>query len=325
MTLPDLPVRRKPPSRWWLYGPYGVLILAIILWSGAWLVIRERVTNRLQAMAATAAGPSIAWDRLRTTGYPFRIELIMDGVRASEPSGWGLAAPQVRAESYAYDLRHWVAYAPHGVVLNRPRGGAVTITGEALRASLSLDAPGQARASVEGLKLAFAPSPGAQPFPVSAIEHFDAHTRPATGPDQTEFLVQMKGATLAPASPLARLAGDAPVSSAWHGTLSKASALAGRDWPDAARAWNSSGGSIEILQGDLTGGAVKLTADHGHLSIDPDGRLNGDIDLDIGGASAILVSLGRAGSLPSPKASLRFQGGRATFGPIAIGPAPRIY
>ncbi len=201
MTLPDLPARRKPPSRWWLHGPYGVLVLAIIVWTGAWIVIRARVASRFQAMAtATPNGPSLGWDRVKIGGYPFRIEVVLDGVRASEPSGWGVAAAQVRAESYAYDLKHWVAYAPHGVVLDRPRDGPVTITGEALRASIALDASDQTRVSIEGLKLVFAPSPGAQPFPVTAIEHFDGHTRPATGPDQTEFLVQMKDATLTPGS-----------------------------------------------------------------------------------------------------------------------------
>jgi hypothetical protein len=340
MTLPDLPARRKPPSRWWLYGPYGVLVLAIILWSGAWIVIRGKVASRLQALAAaTPNGPSLGWDRLKITGYPFRIEVVLDGVRASEPSGWGLAAGQVRAESYAYDLKHWVAYAPHGVVLDRPRVGPVTITGEALRASVALDAPGRTRVSIEGLKLAFAPSPGAQPFPVIAIEHFDAHTRPASGQDQTEFLVQMKDATLAPSSALARLAAGAPVSSAWHGTLSKASALAGRDWPDAARAWSAAGGVIDIAQGDYSTGAVKLEADGGRLTVGPDGRLRGDVGLALTGAPAALTALGQAGALPAglgqqlakslqpqkAKLGLSFQGGAATFGPIAIGPAPRIY
>jgi hypothetical protein len=340
MTLPELPARRKPPSRWWIYGPYGALVLAMIIWSGAWLAIRERVAHSLDTLAeASGHGPTIAFDHRRIGGYPFRIDVILDGVRASEPSGWGLAAPQVRAESYAYDLTHWVAYAPHGVVLNRPRGGPVAIGGEALRASVGWETPGAVRVSVEGLNLKFAPSPGAQGFPITALEHFDAHTRPAGGADQTEFLVQMKNATLSPGPALARLSAGGPVSSAWHGTLSKSSALSASDWPAAARRWSAAGGAIDIAQGDYSAAGTKLTADGGHLTVGSDGRLQGDVAFDLAGASSALAALGRAGAIGAApaqtvvqvlqghaaRAELTLEGGQAKFGPVSIGPAPRIW
>ena len=329
MTLPDLPARRKPPSRWWLYGPYGALILAAIVWSGAWIVIRGQVARRLDAAATATGGPTIAWDRRRIGGYPFRIEVILDGVRTSEPSGWGLSAPQVRAESYAYDLKHWVAYAPHGVVLNRPGAGPVAIRGAILRASVAVEAPGQTRVSVEGQSLIFTPSPGSRPFPVTAIDHFDGHTRPGLGPDQTEFLIQMKDATLAPGGPIARLAAGTPVSSAWLGTLSKSSALTGRDWPDAGRAWRAAGGAIAMTEGDLTAGPAKLEAKGGHLAIEPDGRLAGTITFAPNGLTAALSALGHATApAPTPPAGgidLSFQAGKASLGAVPLGPAPRVY
>jgi hypothetical protein len=345
MTLPDLPAPRKPPNRWWLYGPYLALALAVLIWSGAWLVIEGQVAARLDALARPAAsgGASLGWDHRRISGYPFRIEVVLDGARASEPSGWGVTAPQVRAETNAYDLKHWTAYAPRGVVLERPDAGAVSITGEALRASLALEGPERTRVSLEGLKLAFAPKPDAKSFPLISADHLDAHTRPA-GPDQVEFLVQMQGAILAPGPLLGRLAEGAPVSSAWHGTLSKASALAGGDWPAMARAWRAAGGEIELIGGDLDAGPVRLEASGGHLGVAPDGRLSGMINLGLARLPASLAAFAQAGALdpglvrgageivqaraasaPTAKVDLTFQAGAATLGPLAIGPAPRVY
>jgi hypothetical protein len=338
-TLPDSPAPGKPVSRAWLYGPYIALIVAIVLWSGAWLVIRGRVAAQLDAAASSPpSGPSLAWDHRRITGYPFRIEVILDNVRASEPSGWTVQAGQIRAETYAYELKHWIAYAPHGVVLNRPAGaGPVTISGQALRASVVRDAPGQTRVSIEGLNLSFAPAPGAKLFPITAVHQIDAHTRPA-GADQTEFLIQIQGARAAPGTIVARLAGDQPFDSAWHGTLSKASALSGRGWPDAARAWRAAGGAVTLLGGDLTAGPVRLNVGGGQLDVGSDGRLTGQILLDLPTAPAALAAFGHAGAIdlsaahaltavvgPSAKADLTFQAGETSFGPVAIGPAPRIY
>ena len=346
MTLPQSPAARKPPSRAWLFGPYIVLLIAIVAWSGAWLWIRGQVADRLQASRGTLGqGPTFGWSRSRIGGYPFRIEVILDDARAAEPSGWALAAPQVRAESYAYDLKHWVAYAPNGMVLSRPGGGDVAVTGQALRASLVTPAPGEAELAAEGLKLAFAQQPGAKPFPLTAVDHIDAHTRPAAGTaGATEFLVQIQGARLTAGSALGRIAAGQPVSSAWHGTISQTQGLAARDWPALAKAWAAAGGSIVLADGWVTAGPFDLHAGGGQLSIGPDGRLRGKLTLGLARAPASLAARARAGALPpdlasasgqiaearraaSPAASadLTFQAGVATFGPIAIGPAPRIY
>ncbi len=344
MTLPDSPAPHKPPNRWWLYGPYLALALAALAWSGAWLWIRGQVAARLDGAAvATPGGPSLAWDHRRIGGYPFRIEVVLEGARASESSGWGVTAPQVRAESYAYDLKHWIAYAPHGVVLSRPGAGQVTVTGQALRASLALEAPRGARVAIEGLRLAFAPRPGARVFPLIAADRIDAHARPA-GPDQVEFLIQLQGVKLAPTSLFGKIAGASPASSAWHGTLSKVSALNGRDWPEMARAWSAAGGSIAVLGADIDAGPVRLRASGGQLAIGPDGRLSGGLSLGLARLAPSLTAFSQAGALdpaftraageiaqarslasPAGKADLTFQAGVTTFGPLAIGPAPRIY
>jgi hypothetical protein len=347
MTLPDLPATRKPPSRAWLFGPYVALLIAIVAWSGFWVWARGQVVRQLDAArAATGPGPRVAWSHEHVGGYPFRIEVILDDVRASEPSGWALSAQQVRAETYAYVLKHWVAYAPNGVVLTRPGGaGDVVVTGQAVRASVIVEGPGQAEFAAEGLKLAFAPAPGARPFPLSAVDHIDAHTRPAAGQaGATEFLIQVQGAHLAGASALARVAGGQPLSAAAHGTASDTQGLAALDWPGLARAWSAAGGRIALEDGWITAGPVNLNVKSADLGVGADGRLNGRLTLNLAQAPGNLAAFAKAGVVspqmaagggeivsarraadPNAGADLTFQNGTATFGPIAFGRAPRIY
>jgi hypothetical protein len=346
MTLPDPPPPGKRANRWWLFGPYIALLIAMIVWSGFWFWVKGRVEAELSAAKTQGrlGAAAITWDRAHVGGYPFRTEVVLDGVRVAEPSGWGVSTQQLRAETYAYDLKHWVAYLPHGAVLARPEGGPVTVTGEALHASLAMEGQGQDRFAFEGLNLTFATAPGAPPFPLASAHLLDVHTRPAGPPDEVEFLVQLQGASVPPSLPLGRIAGGQPISTAWHGTLSNASTLTGRDWPDAAEAWAAVGGSIVILGADLDAGPAHLTASGGQLSVGLDGRLRGGLNLSLARLPETLAALGKAGLIdpamaqgageiakaraaanPTAQADLAFQAGATTLGPLRIGPAPRLF
>jgi hypothetical protein len=346
MTLPDIAPAGKRVNRWWLYGPYLALLIVIVAWSGAWFWIRGRVEGDLAAAKARGqlGVAALSWDRARVGGFPFRIELVLDGVRLTAPSGWGVSAPQVRAETYAYDLKRWVAYAPNGMVLARPRGGPVAVSGQAIRASAALEGEGQDRFAFEGLKLTFTPQAGGEAFPLLSADTIDLHTRPAGPTDAVEFLLQVQGARLPATTPLGRIIADAPLSTAWHGTLSKASALSGRDWPDAARAWAGARGTIAVLGADLDAGPLHLNASGGELSVGTDGRLRGGLTLNLSRLPDTLSALGRAGLIepataqgaagiartraaaePTASAPLGFQAGAATLGPLRIGPAPRVF
>src|SRR5580693_9072889 len=109
MTLhePDAPRKPRPdkgPRRFWLYAPYVVVLVAAIGWSAAWVWIRSEVAGRMDATAQRLreAGLTMDWKARRIDGYPFRVDVTLDDVRLAEPSGWALAASQIKAEAYAY-------------------------------------------------------------------------------------------------------------------------------------------------------------------------------------------------------------------------------
>jgi hypothetical protein len=343
MTMPDSPTPRKPPRRFWLFAPFVVVLIAVAAWSAGWLAIRAAVAQRMDAAAQTPAGAGyrLEWGRRGIGGYPFRIEVGLDQAKVSEPSGWALAAPRFEAQANAYDLGHWVMAAPQGLVLTRPGAGDVIVTGQRLRVSLIKVEGAAPRLAFEGIKLGFAPAPGAQPFALVSADHLGLYTRPVAA-DAMEVLLQLDGAAPGPQSLLAVIA-DRPVTMRWQASVSKLSALHGPDWPSAVRAWSAAGGVIDVAHGEVGAGSAGLTAGQSRLTVADDGRLRGTLVSELRGALPALHRLSQAGILPPlaadiaasviaartagpvTKADLVFQAGVTTLGPAAIGPAPRIY
>ena len=349
MTLPDPDPPGKPAKsasriRFWLFAPYVVLLVVIIGWSLAWVWIRSEVAGRMDQTASRlqGAGWTMEWKTRRIDGYPFRIDVTLDGVRLAEPSGWALAADQIKAEAYAYEIGHWIGYAPKGVVLTRPVSGAVSITGQALRASYSADA-GAPRIAIEAVKSVFTPQAGAKPFWLTRADYLDFHSHSA-GDDHVEFLLRIDGAASPAGAILTEIAQARPMAIAWQAKVSNASALHGRDWPAAVQAWTAAGGGLDIEHGALNAGATVVNLHPGRLTVGSDGRLRGSVGRDLRQApnlirtladakaidpgaadSALTVAQARAGGGPVTQADLTFLAGVTAFGPVAIGPAPKVY
>jgi hypothetical protein len=349
-TLHDPDIPRKPSEpvrvrRFWLYAPYVALLVVMIGWSLYWVWARATLGARMDAEAARLreTGFTMDWKSRSIGGYPFRIDVTLDGLRLGEPSGWALTAPEIKAETYAYRLDQWIGYAPQGVTLTRPVSGAVTITGPALRASYASTGQGVPRIAVEGLKLVFTPQTGARPFLIGAAEHLDFHLRPY-GEDRAEFLLRVDGASAPAGAILAQIAENRPMDIAWEGRLSHVSALHGRDWPTAAQTWTGVGGGLEVEHGLLSAGPVSLNLRPGRLTIGNDGRLRGGVGLDLRPAAAIIRSLAasrmiepsaadsalaviqaQAAGGPTTQTDLTFLAGQTLFGPVAVGPSPKVY
>ena len=344
---PPVPEPEPPrkPRRFWLYAPFVVLLAGIVLWSIVWIQVRSQATRRMDAAAATLrdAGYEVSWKDRTLGGYPFRLAMVLTDAKIRDPAGAAVSIPKLEAEAYIYALGQWIMAAPEGLVLTRPEGGPVEIRGELLRASLGNLAKRPPNFSFEGRKLTFAAGAGAQPFALSTAEKVELHLRP--GPDdQGALLFKLDNGRAEPSGLFARLAGDGPVSLVWDSTLNKMSRFSGQTWPAAVRAWSNSGGQITVRQAGVTAGSALLSAQTGQLGVGSDGRLEGSMDVTLRQAPQALAALAANGTL-SPetamaaaavtaarqdsasvaRATLTFQAGRTTLGPVALGAAPRIY
>ncbi len=328
-----------------LYLPFIVAILAAVVWSGFWLYLHRETRLRMDAGAESlrSAGYQVAWQERRITGYPFRLNVTLVDASIREPSGWALTTPRLETQAYVHGLGTWVLAAPEGFTFVRPLGGPVSVKGELVRASLSHLDNTPPNFSFEGRKLTFTPGPGAQPFGLTAAEKVETHLR--AGPsDQAAVLFRVDNGAARLSGLFARMAGDKPVSMVWDSTLSKVSAFKGSNWPAAVKSWSAAGGSMSVRQAGLTAGSAVIGSQSGSLGVGYDGRLSGSLQVNLREApqalsamaqtgvirpeaalAAAAVAAARQGSGDVAQATITFQAGQTTLGPVAIGPAPRVY
>jgi len=344
MSLPD-PAPPRKPSRWGLYAPFAVLLIAIAAWSGVWWWAQGQARARMDAAVADLArsGYQIGWGGREIGGYPFRMDVTLTDATIREPSGWALQAPVLEAEAYMHAPGHWMLATPSGLTFTRPQAGAVTVTGKLIHASLTnLDARPPSF-SFEGVGLAFQPQAGAQPFFLSAADKVEFHLRAGPDDEGGVFLSVDKG-TARLSGLFARIAEGKPISIVWNSTLSKMSAFTGDDWPSAVRRWSDAGGRMTVRQGGVTAGDALIGTTGASLSVGADGRVRGVMPVTVRQATRALGAMGDQGLLPRESAqaaadvaqtreepdhsahiNLDFEAGRTTLGPVAIGPAPKVY
>lgn len=344
MSVPD-PLPPRKPRRWGLYGPFLLLLVVAVAWSGYWFWLRVQTVDGLQATAASLkqAGYEVSWSAESVGGYPFRLNVALTEPRIREPGGWALAAPRLEAEAFLHGLGTWVIAAPSGLTFTRPVGGPVNVKGEMVRASLSHLDNRPPNISFQGLKLVFAPEPGAQPFGLATADEVQIHMQ-ARPDDQAAFALKLTGGKAPPSGLVGKIAGDKPIAANLDAMLSKVGAFRGRDWPTAVRAWAAAGGQAAVKQAGITAGDAVLGAQSGRLSAGTDGRLRGQLDVSLREAPRALAAMAQTGAIPpesaiaaaavtaarqgaseAARATLTFEAGQTTLGPVAVAPAPRVY
>lgn len=344
MSVPD-PTPARKPRRLGLILPFALLFLAMIVWSGFWFWTRMQTGERMDAAAEAlrSAGYEVSWGTRSIGGYPFRLNVTLTDAVIREPSGWALATPRLESEAYMHGLGRWIFATPDGLTFTRPQSGAVQVTGRLIRASLGDVSRKPPRFDFEGADLTFTPSPGAQPFALARAEKVAFHLRPGPDDQGAMFLEVTKGEAQM-SGLFARIAQDGDIDIKWDTLLTEMSAFEGDDWPSAVRSWSRAGGMAQVREAGLTAGEAVIGVNRGQLFVGPDGRLRGTLDVTLRQAPEALEALGAGGVLPPEtadtaaavtaarqgadnvaQAAITFQAGQTTLGPVAIGPAPRVY
>ncbi|MDE2487053.1 MAG: DUF2125 domain-containing protein [Alphaproteobacteria bacterium] len=344
MSVPD-PAPARKPSRLGLYLPFVLLLILIVAWSALWVWARNQAQVRMDAAVAdlTRAGYQVSWRDRQIGGYPFRMDVTLTDAVVRAPSGWALEAPTLEGEAYMHALGHWILAAPNGAAFVRPKAGPVRVTGKAIRAAVFDFSHRPPSFDFEGDGLVFQPEAGAQPFALTGADKVEFHLR--AGPDDQGgvFLSVDKGKAR-PAGLLGRIAGDKPISIVWNSTLSKMSAFTGANWAAAVRHWSDAGGQMSVRQAGLTAGPALIGANSGTLTVGTDGRLRGSLPVTLRQAPQALAAMGQTGAISQQAASaaatvaearqgsgqqaqatIYFQAGRTTLGPVSLGPAPTVY
>jgi len=229
------------------------------------------------------------------------------------------------------------------VVVVRPEAGPLRVQGRVLRASLTHPGEAPPRISVEGVDLRFTPIGGAEPFLLAGAERGEFHLRPVPGAaGDAALLLRLRSARPRPAGLMAFISGNQPTNFVWDSRVTEVAALKGGSWAEAVRNWTREGGRMEVTDASLEAGDLRARSQGGALSVGSGGRLRGELDVMLNRPLQALSALGRieqtdpnalgaatavarARGEANVELNLGFEAGQFTVGPVAVGPAPKVY
>jgi hypothetical protein len=339
-----------------LFAPFAVVALALAGWTVWWFVvahgIETGVDDRVKALGR--AGYTVVWRDRSISGWPFRTFVQFHDVRVDAPGGASVSAPELAAEAETFQLGKWVIAAPQGVVWTRGKTeGVVKIDAQAIRASVDrLDIfPGDLR--LELRKPVFTPmanpdanmtvaSPPPQPFPLASAEYIDFNMLPkANDAGAGAFIVVFQGARAQPASQLGSIIGDQPFLARWEGVLEHLDRAKASSWKKAVSVWTRNDGDITDGHAEFVQGDAAIEASSPAMTVSSDGRLSGDVTLDLRRAGKVLDramtqsigadnAAGFAGSVlkgiaSQSKVVVTFDGKDTRFAGQRLAAAPKIF
>ncbi|MDI4664589.1 DUF2125 domain-containing protein [Xanthobacter autotrophicus] len=304
MTVTDaLPPRRKP---WLVIVPLALVVTVAVIWSGLWFYAADRAEREIDAWISREARLGRIWgcaDR-SLAGFPFRFELRCqsptletrggDAMRFTAVSGHAVAqvwAPnhivaEFTGPARVEDLNTRSIYAAAWSLLQI--SGIGDLSGRPQRFSLQshdmrIEQPG---------------APGAAPTPLATARLFEFHARRAAGTDGKPDGVDYASGMLGGESPLLGALGvSGPVDMTLQGTVTASADLRPMPLAQRLRAWAAAGGVATLDRFAVTSPKLASTAS-GALSLDPQGRLNGKLDLGFAGLADLVRGLDQAGVIP---------------------------
>lgn len=319
----------------WLLLPAAALAVFLAACAGGWVYAGARLGGEIdaRAQALRRAGWTVDLEGRRFAGFPFRLKFVHARVRLVAPSGWGVEAPGAEAEALIFDPAHWVFAAPRGLVLERGAAGPLQVSGRALSASVAGIGGRPWRVALVGEGLMLRAAPGARAPTFATAARMEAYLKPVGADGDGEVLVQITEATPSPRGLVYRLSGGAPVTAVVEGRLARLAAYAGPDAASRSRAWAAAGGAYRVNRVEARGGATRLSAAGGSLTVGPDGRLAGDVPLrlvqtpsEVAGAVDPAGEAADAAARQSERADTRlvFGGGVVRLGGVRVGPSPKV-
>lgn len=271
--------RGSRPARkiFWL----GVaVVLAVILYTGAWFWAANRLESYLPALLARAESQGVRADCANPDirGFPFRVGLFCDGtglVLAEE--GVTASAGALRSAAQVYNPRHVVSEIDGPLLVEGPNGLTARVDWRTMHASSILRRTGLERGSAEGEQISLSVDSPLLPVRfVADIGHLEAHLRQNGGDLDTVI----EGRDFA--SPVAL---DAE-SFLLEATVTDAAAFLQAGGDPSLR-----GKTVRLhqMRSELAGGGVVALS--GEISIDASGQADGDLRIRLTDPQAVTAKI----------------------------------
>src|SRR5215471_12000502 len=137
-------------NRIWFYGPVGLLLLIVVLYSVFWRVQADTLAARLDRANGGEIIPGVvfAFAEKSMSGYPFRLDVVLSGVTFSHQTPDGETAwrsEKIALHRQAYDQNRFIfeadglqSFAFPPVMPGTARASAILTAGKLTRFDLDL-------------------------------------------------------------------------------------------------------------------------------------------------------------------------------------------
>ena len=339
---------RPRPVGWRIFGPALLLIAAAAAWSGFWFYAAAKAEEAVDVFLKreAARGRVYACGERAMRGYPFRIELDCGNVTARLPGEGGetlASAPRFVALAQVYDPMRLIGELTGPVAITAADGTRADLSFSLAQASAHIDGRRMDRGSLA----VAAPRLLVDQQEVAAAKAFEAHLRRT--PDGQAGAWDLAASVDGADSPYLALlpAGEGPVAAELQIEARGVGELEPGPLSERLRAFAANGGEVKVAVARLTRGDLAAQA-KGDLALDPQGRMDGRLDVTARGIDEIVRSLtggeegdgvsalfglgakmlGKPAELDGRPAStyrVKFDKGRVTLGPIKLTRIPPAF
>jgi len=300
MTLAPHVSRRRP--LWQLFLMPILLLIAVVAWSAFWFYAASQAEVKADAWRAQEARSGRSYDcaKRSVAGFPFRLEVRCEGARVTLTSQTANAAPvpvtvnlsQILAVAQIYDPKLLIAEFSAPATISESQGApAMLVNWSKARASVvGLPAIPQ-RASIVFDDMAIDRTNSAVQLPVARAKHIELHGRLAEGSTSKdpviESVLRIEAGSVQEIHPLLARPFEAEI----RAKLSGLKDLAPKPWPERFRELQAGGGHVEIVQSRIHQDDLVAVA-AGNLTLTPQGRLDGELQMTVAGLEKIIPALG---------------------------------
>lgn len=280
---------------------YLVLTLLVLALAVGWIALWYYAADRGQAAVEgwrareAKAGREYQCGKQDVGGFPFRFEFICDRATAifhdaKPPLELKTAGIHVAAQIYQPNLLI-TEYAGPLTIGNRGQAPTMTLKWSLAqssvrgtpaapeRVSIALDQPLLENANPAGVMM--------------RAKHIEIHGRLAEGSAANRPVIEIVLRTEQLSAPSAGPLATVPINTDISATLRGLDDFAPKPWPARFRELQANGGRIEIAKARFEQGQT-LAIGSGTLSINPRGRLDGQINMAVAGIEAFINAVGAA-------------------------------
>jgi hypothetical protein len=302
MSELTLAPRRRP--LWRLFFMPVLVLIAAVAWSAFWFYAASEVDVKADAWRAQEAKSGRVYDcaRRSVAGFPFRLEVRCDGASVSlvsQTAGQAATQAPVTAKlgeilvvAQVYDPKLLIAEFASPATISDSRGSpSMSVNWRTARSSVvGLPAIPQ-RASIVFDDPQIDRVNGSVLTPLALAKHIELHGRLVENSDAgrpvIETVLKIEGGSVQDVHPLLAQPFDADVRTLVSGLKD----FSPKPWPQRFREIAAAGGHAEIVQSRIQQGDLIAVA-AGTLGLNPDGRLDGELQMTVASIEKVIPALG---------------------------------